>query len=773
MKWIDILPGEVPEALREVVGGHPLVVETMVRRGMQTREEALGFLNPQFYSPCPADEIPDLNLAADRLHRAIQQAERIGVWGDFDADGQTATSLLVGGLRQLGADVRYHIPVRAKESHGVNSVHLEQFLAEDIGVLLTCDTGVGAHAAADLCRQRGVDMLITDHHSLPENLPNALAVVNPQRLATGHPLGTLSGSGCAYKLLEQLFQISNHAGDEQEYIDLATVGMVADLALLVGDARYLTQRGLQRLREQIRPAFQTMLELAEVKQSSLTEELIGFTIAPRLNAIGRLQDANGMVEFLLSQDSGKIRSVALELEGLNSKRKLLSDQVFQAAQAQIRRDPTLLDGHVLVLSSPSWPAGVIGIAASRLVEKYNRPTLLISVPPGEPGRASARSIEGINITQALTAHQQYLLGYGGHPMAAGFSIQAEKIPELRRALNRTIQSMMSESNIENELQISAHLPLSEITLDFTEELERLAPFGPGNPTPVLASHNLSLVKHSLIGKTKEHALLQVEEEGGTRQEVIWWQGADMEPPEGRFDLAYTVRSTDYRGQDEIQIEYVAARPHDVEIIKIPKRKIEVIDHRKVDDPAEILRSLDPDLTMIWCEGENIPSLPFANRYQLQPATNLVIWSIPPSLQVLQSAIDKVTPQRVILLATDPGSQTARSFTLRLSGLVKEVINHRSGTCTLFDLAAATAQSEAAVVSGLRWMEARGNINLQMMQSGYITLSIEGTKNIERIAKHESEMKYHLTETQSFRNYYLRADSTAILREDKDSPHKIG
>jgi len=340
--WLD--PQEVAptEALLNVVGGHPLVASTLMRRGIDEPEAARAFLDPSAYKPSPSFELPGMEAAAERLLAAIQQREAICVWGDFDVDGQTATTLLVSALRRLGGQVSYHIPVRAVESHGISLAALRQVLDGGVQLLLTCDTGITAHPAVDYARSRGVDVVLTDHHDLPTSpegeaapLPEASAVVNPKLLPQDHPLATLPGVGVAYKLAEALCMLAGRTGEAEESLDLVALGIVADIALLRGDTRYLLQRGLEALREARRPGLRAIMEYAELQPAWLTEDHIGYELAPRLNALGRLADANPAVELLSTQDIGRARVLALELEGLNARRKLLTSQVLQGALAQI------------------------------------------------------------------------------------------------------------------------------------------------------------------------------------------------------------------------------------------------------------------------------------------------------------------------------------------------------------------------------------------------------------------------------------------------------
>lgn len=707
-----------------------------------------------------------MDKAAARLERAISRGETIAVWGDFDVDGQTATTLLVSTLRDLDAHVTFHIPVRAVEGHGVNLPALTDLIGRGARVLLTCDTGVDAHEAIDYARQRDVDVIVTDHHDLPATLPSALAIVNPKLLAAGHPLGSLPGVGVAYKLAEALYQQAGRARAVEQYLDLAALGIVADLAVQTGDTRYLVQRGLAALRAAPRLGLLALLETAEINAAWLSEEHIGFELAPRLNALGRLADANLAVEFLTSQDVGRVRVLATMFEGLNNERKRLTDQVFQGALAQIERDPSLLEHAALVLAHADWPAGVIGIVASRLVERYDRPAVLLSAPPGQIARGSARSVEGCDISAAIAAQRDLLAGFGGHPMAAGLSIAPERIPELRRRLSRAVQAQLGALSAQPTLRIDGYLPLAELSLELVADLERLAPFGPGNPPLVLASRGVTLKSASAVGRTREHMQLVVEDEGGTVQRVIWWQGAGWPLPEGRFDLAYSVRASTYRGQRAVQVEWVAARAQPLAepaAVVAPRPAIQIIDYRGEAQPLALLQGLRrrPEM-QVWCEADARRELHGQDRYQLAPGAHLAIWTTPPGFAELQAVLQRVAPHSVYLFAVEPGFDRAELFLPRLAGLVKHALAAHAGHTSVAALAAATAQRESTVRLGLRWLAGRGHVRLVSQQDDSVQLEAGAGQAGPELPAIAAQLREMLEETAAYRRYFAQADPEGVI-----------
>jgi single-stranded-DNA-specific exonuclease len=608
-------------------------------------------------------------------------------------------------------------------------------------------------------------VIVTDHHDLPSTLPEPYAIVNPKMLPADHPLRELPGVGCAYKLSEELYRRAGRPEDTAQYLDLVALGIVADVAVQIGDTRYLLQRGLEALRHTGRVGLQVMMEIAELNPDWLTEEHIGFVLGPRLNALGRLADANVAVELLTTHDLGRVRILATELEGLNAHRKLLTDQVFQAAQAQIERDPSLLEDGALVLNHRSWPAGVIGIVASRLAERHGRPTVLIATPPGELGRGSARSVEGCNITAAIAAHGEMLASFGGHPMAAGLSIDPERIPEFRRALSRTVLETLGEVEEKVGLLIAGYLSLADLSLGLVEELERLAPFGPGNPPLILASKGLSLQSHTPVGRNDEHLQLIVEDEEGTAQKVIWWQWAGWPLPQGLFDLAYVVRASDYRGQRDVQVEWMDARPIEVpDVVLRPERPvIEVMDYRRVPNFRSLLERLrEQEDLQIWSEAGAKAEVGGRDRYELSASKALVIWTTPPGPRELQAALDRVSPETVYLFGVDPGLDRPEEFLKRLTGLVRYALNSREGRAKVSALAAATAQREVTVRAGIAWLSARGHLAVRAEDGNELRLAKGPQSASAELAQVTAQVKALLEETAASRTHFARADKETLI-----------
>ncbi|HJS18870.1 MAG TPA: single-stranded-DNA-specific exonuclease RecJ, partial [Anaerolineales bacterium] len=483
-RWLNPRQVKIPTSFADL-NLHPLVAQTLVRRGIDTLPAARAFLHPDDQTSVP---FPGIEPAVDRVLQSIRRGELICVWGDFDVDGQSSTSVLVQSLQSVGANVIYYIPIRGKESHGVHIESLKPIIANGTSLLLTCDTGITAYEAIEYANSRGVDVVVTDHHDPGETLPNAKAIVNPKLLPEGHILENLAGVGVAYKLAEALlinYQIPDTPFPltPDSLLDLVALGLIADVALLKGETRTLAQRGIHALRRSTRTGLKVMAELAGASLDTLTEETIGFTFAPRLNALGRLSDANPAVELLTTRDAARARVLAAQIEGLNAQRRLLTSQVYEAAETLLRENPNWLTEPAIVLSHQNWPGGVVGIVANRLVDRYHKPVLLLTESDDGLLRGSARSVEGLHITEAIASQKELLLGFGGHPMAAGLALSKEHFSAFRKGLGRAVEQQLgSVVRQEPSLQIDAWLQLDEINLELAGALEALAPFGAGNPS---------------------------------------------------------------------------------------------------------------------------------------------------------------------------------------------------------------------------------------------------------------------------------------------------
>ncbi len=472
------------------------------------------------------------------------------------------------------------------------------------------------------------------------------------------------------------------------------------------DTRYLLQLGLETMRATDRPGLRALMERAEVSQPNLTESDIGFRLAPRLNAQGRMSDARACVELLSTTDVARAVALADELEAVNARRKLESRLVEDSANTLIEKDPSLLSYSALVLSHPEWTGGVTGIVANRLAETWHKPVVLLC-ERGDIAFGSARSVPGCNITEALATVKDILGRFGGHQAAAGLSLQRESIFEFRRRLSRAVREQMEVAVEEPELEIDGYISLGEATMELAEDIGRLAPFGQGNPALTLATRNLKVARRRKLGRTGDHLEMFVEDEGKVRGRVVWWNAGDVELDDARIDLAYTLRVSRHKGEAEVLLETIDVRRHEIaEAIEVQAPSRETIDWRGSDDPrarlAEALIAY-PD-ALVWRERTN--EIEGVTRTDLKRAETLIIWTAPPGPDEFEDALKRVKPKRVILFECDPGEQSLEEFLRRLGGMLKYAEKTRPGPPPVAEIAAALGEREATVRYGIEWFTSR-------------------------------------------------------------------
>lgn len=764
MKWVDPYPVIPSDEIRTAFKTNLIIAEQLTKRGIKSVTQARQFLDPARNAQASPFDFPEMEKAIERIQYAIKNKERIGIWGDFDVDGQTSTAVLVDGLRKSGADAVFHIPIRARESHGIQFESLKRFLSEsNPKLIITCDTGITEFESLEYLASVSIDAIITDHHSPADKLPPVYATINPRLLSSNHSLYTLAGVGTAFQLIRALFSIQKKDVLAEAYFDLVALGTIADVAALTGENRFYTKTGLRVMNEKPRKALAVMSGLADFRSAVINESHIGFTFAPRLNALGRLDDANPIVDFLLSNDEVAITETAKRLEELNTRRKLAVDMVYQSAVEQLEKKKELLQYPVIVLDREKWERGVVGIAASRLVEKYNKPAILLDCQGGIAA-GSARSIEGINIIKAIQENSQFLIKFGGHPMAAGLSIAVEKIPEFREGLSRSISKMSSGLELEKTLEIDAYLPIANINESLLYETEQLAPFGSGNPPPVLVSRNLEIEKASYIGKSEEHRKLIAKDQQGNTKNILWWNCADSALPDGLFDLAYYVRRDDYYSKGEVILEWVDFREAEAATLALrPEiKKFKIHDFRTAPNQGEILEELvnEPDV-LLWGEGIKPGEFHTCNRLEIKKAKTLAILIPPPDREILQEVIKKADPAEIYLFNLSSVDDSLESFIKRLIGLVNYCLSHKAGKASLEHLGAVLGQSNKTVLYGLELLRAKGEIEFSLQGTD---VEISRTKKPQSLNTKnlESNLKCLLGEASAFRSYYRRIDPNYLL-----------
>lgn len=801
VSW-NIRPPATPSAeLIALTGGFPLVAQLLAQRGFTTPLAAQSFLNPTFYQPTPPTALIGVEVAAEKLHEAIRNKQKILVWGDFDVDGQTSTSLLVAALRKLAGhdQVQFHVPNRFSESHGMRLPKLREKLENKEfrpQVVLTCDTGITDAEAIAYAKAQGVTVIITDHHDLPAEFANltpgqdalwglgpqaqpmvrqADAIVNPKLQPANDPLRTLPGVGVAYKLIQHLYALAGRGGEEHEFLDLVALGIVADVAEQVHDARYLLQIGLEKLRTTKRIGLLALMEIARLDPATVTADSIGFQLGPRMNALGRLEDATVAVELLTTRDVIRASQLANKMERLNQERRLLTSQITKAALEMLEREPSLLDYNGLVLAHEAWHAGIVGIVASRLVEEVGKPAVLLIKEPGQPARGSARSIPGVDIGAAIAACSPLLLTYGGHPGAAGVSLLPENIDRFRRELDRQIDLHRDEA-APSGLQIDLEANLGSLNLDLAGALQQLAPFGNGNPTPQFLSRHLTVRSDHRLGREGAHRKLQVQGPDGAQQSVIWFHGGDAELPTGPIDLVYTLGINDYRGERTVQLSLVAIRPAELDTTQVSENALPTT--RTIHDlrgaPIQLAALPSPAQARWYAEGnrlgdEQMP-IDFAPRSALATKTNgspLVLWSVPPSASLLNWLLKSAEPETIYLCGQLTSDDTMQAVVRQVASMCKYALG-RDGLLHIDRMAARLGLTERAIRQSLLWLDRRGLITIVDWETSEAISDVVqigpggGERQAEEADLLQAELEAELAEIRAYRRYFLRARVNELI-----------
>ncbi len=542
------------DQLDRFAGLSPLIVQLLHNRGIREPGAVANFLAGRFGpdNPFALAGVPE---AVTRLRHAIRAQERIAVYGDFDTDGVAATALLVEALRSSGALVEPYIPHRVDEGYGLHLEALRELYRRGVRLVVTVDCGIRSLEEVKRA-SRGLDLIVTDHHSLAATLPPAVAVINPKRTDSAYPFRDLAGVGVAYKLAQALLRAEQHQPNppqlqEEALLDLVALGTVADLVPLLGENRALVQQGLERLNRHPRPGVEALMAEAGVRRGDVDAAAIGFRLGPRLNAAGRIDTALLAYQLLTSRDPLETRELAQQLDQLNRRRQELTEQTVAEAEAQVLADDP--EAHLYLAASPSFLPGIVGLAASRLTEAYYRPSVVVELGE-EESRGSCRSIPEFDITAALDQCSELLIRHGGHRAAAGFTVVTHKLGILTRRLKAIAAKQLADVDLRPLLQIDIELPLEEVDWAIHALLQQLEPCGMENPQPVLLSRGIEVRDRRAIGGEQQHLKLGLRDGQGVFWDAIFFRHGHLlaELPD-RLDVAYTLDVNVWNGEKRLQL----------------------------------------------------------------------------------------------------------------------------------------------------------------------------------------------------------------------------
>lgn len=750
-------------------GAKSLVERLLAARGVTKTADIKEFLNPLETKLTQPKTFLHMQKAVDRLTKAIDKQENILVYGDFDADGVTSTALLIRTFKELGAKVDYFIPDREKDGHGLNVKALVKLMAsKKPKVIVTCDCASSDVEQVQFINSFKIDVIITDHHEAPEVLPQALAIINPkapnaldEKLTAKEieHLASLAGVGVAFKLAQALLEHYKKTEFVYDILPYVTVGTVADVVPLIGENRYFVAKGLQLISSGKHYGLKKLLESAGyVLDNGITSEQIAFGVAPRINASGRLDTVEDALKVLISDNKQEIEMSIMSLNNFNKIRQELCESILLEAEDMLLNEGN--DDNAIILFNPKWHIGIIGIVASKLVEKYYKPAFLMTFSEETKQiRCSSRSIEGVNIYDVLSANDELFDGFGGHAMAGGLSFDAQKVTfeEVKKALNSTIDEILDGKKLSPILKVDLQLEPSEVDGNLISDIERLQPFGAANPNPIFVLNNLTLLQKKLMGSNKNHLKLVVEDTQHNTYDCIWWSRGDISLTSGdRLDIAFCPQINTFNGSTTIQLILQDVHADNLEE-DIPEIKnsseIKVYDHRK---KADIFSSVEDyvktsDLNIaVFAEDRiildklksyKILNEKTFNRQSLKKSDVVMFFDYPASQEIFDEIIKKTSPKFVHFMNYELNKMDEKSVLKTFLGMLKFAYNNKNGIFDIDRSASFLGQTKDTIIELLNVFE----------ESEIVKVSEKGTCNfkIEFLSNGEISKALHTSSYKGF------------------------
>lgn len=557
----NYVPVEKAEKLACEAGISVFLAKIFLSRKMDNAETIDKFLNSTLDDLNDPFLLKDMNLAVKRIAKAIENKEKILIYGDYDVDGVTSTSVLYKFLKSQNAWVDYYIPNRFEEGYGFSQSSVEKIINMQVDLVVTVDCGTTSIEETGMLMEKGIDVVVTDHHECKEELPSVKALVNPQRPDCMYPHKNLSGVGVAFKLIKALSFEMNIQINQLEFLDLVALGTIADVMPLTGENRILVKYGIKKINNTSNIGLKSLMKEVGIFGKKITSRDIGYIIAPRLNAAGRIGDAAMVVELLTTEDEVKANEIASKLNEHNKKRQEIETEIFEEVISKIEKESYIKKSSIMVVSGRDWHQGVIGIVASKVVEKYNKPCILITVSDGI-GKGSGRSVEGINLFNALTSCKETLEKFGGHEMAVGLTLKEEKIHDFNRLINEYISSFSDTFEYTEKIKIDTTVEIEEITLENVRELDFLEPFGIDNPEPLFKFENAKINEINAVGSDKSHLKLKVENSGSKVDAIAFKKGdlAKVYKKSDILDIVCTLDINIWRDVESVQLKVIDIKP---------------------------------------------------------------------------------------------------------------------------------------------------------------------------------------------------------------------
>lgn len=790
-RWVYPEVKQVSAELVKAAGSH-IVAQLLLNRGIDTPELVKSFLNIDNTKISSPDLFEHMEKAVNRINQAIEEQEHIVIYGDFDADGVTSTSLLFKTLLHLNANVSYFIPDRSEEGHGLNSASICKLISsKKAKLIITVDCGVSNITEIALAKSFGTDVIITDHHEAPDVLPSAFAIINPKLIEEDSDLKYLAGVGVAYKLAAGLLEFHNKTDYLNNILCLVAVGTIADVVPLIGENRALVYQGLKLLSRDKAPGLVKLLEVAGCNLDQVSASSIAFGVAPRINAIGRLAEASLAVELLVSDDVEEIETIAKKLNTNNKIRQQMCETTLIEALSKVNNECDLEREKAIVLADPNWHPGIIGIVASKLVEKFYRPAFLIAIDEEKNmARCSARSIEGVNLHETLTHNAEIFEVFGGHSFAAGFSLDLSKtsFEQLKNRLNSTINKFSGSDFLEPRLKVDLDIKSDDLSIELIEELDKLAPFGECNPFPVFSISDLTLKQFKTMGSANNHLKIFLADNEDNMFEAVWWQknnldiavldkvnvafAPDINTFAGKTKLQLVVKDIQKVGSAVKQNSSVANKPENISVScvldNITSSDLKWVDHReKINFEKSLINyiKLSKSNCIIFTEDQNsleilgkdpVLKSRIINRLNVEKADELFLFDLPPDLDTLTSLLENSEVSTVHIIGKYSAESDPNKIIKTMSGMLKYAHVNKNGEISLSQIASLLYSSIDTVYHCIGLLNKAGVVQIYNQEIDKIKFGFTGSKDLSSITsleeynyfidtiKTSDEFRYQLT-----------------------------
>ena len=742
---IDNKNKKIPKDLLEACGKNEILAKVLYNRGIHSLSDFKKSITYEEYIPHNPMEFEPIVEACKLISEVLINKEKIAVYGDYDVDGITATSILVLGLKSLNADVIYHVPNRFAEGYGMNIDIVEQLYEKGVKTIITCDCGIANIDEVARAKELGMKVVVTDHHTIGEIIPNADVVINYKLLPEGNSVRDISGCATAYFLIKALYEYLGKELKENNYLDLVALSIVSDVIPLRGESRYLFKKGMEELNSPKRLGLKALMNIINLEE--LTIEDIGFQITPRLNAVGRMASARTAVELFLADSEEKARNLALEIDRCNTDRKNIQNDIYNQAKELVETEKK--NKKILILFGEHWHHGIIGIVAGKICEEYKRPCIMLSMTENGDVVGSARSTEQLNIYDTLVKFSQYLLKFGGHSGAAGLSLKFENLLKFTQEIEDYADIYLGEDYSETVL-VDCALPFDMVTEELLEGLKLGEPYGERFLPPKFVAPKVKILRET-INKGTHHFMTLVDD---TKHEIgttLWNYGPD-ELLNKECTIVYDIYKDTYNGRNEVKIRIQDILFDKVEIIE---DKIKFVDRRNVEI-SEILKEFRD--CSIFYEGPVVfkPNFPVINRHHIDKVKNLVLYSLPQSNKVLNELLENTCPDCVIINYSYVPQYNELDFQKMFMGVIKNISNNSSGVIKIEEFSNVMQTDKEFILTYSKLLSDYGYFNFSYDNKEKLRYTIKATSSKKKNAYLENISTRYLKEKEEYVKYMVNS-----------------